>query len=82
MPSTLVRVSARTHEALRELAAQSGETMQAILDKAVEDYQRQRFFDELNAGYAALRADPKAWQEELEERAAWDVTLLDGLEDD
>jgi hypothetical protein len=30
----------------------------------VEDYQRKRFFEELNAGYAALRADPEAWQEE------------------
>jgi hypothetical protein len=48
---------------------------------AVEDYQRKRFFAVLNAGYAALRADPEAWQEEVAERAAWDVTLLCGLED-
>jgi hypothetical protein len=34
----------------------------------------------MNAAYAALRADPVAWQQELAERAAWDVTLMDVFE--
>jgi hypothetical protein len=38
MPST--RISASTWEVLRKLAAESGETMQAILEKAVELYRR------------------------------------------
>jgi len=28
-----------------------------------------------NAGYAALRADPEAWRNVEEERAAWGITL-------
>lgn len=34
-----------------------------------------------NRAYEALRADPAAWQAELDERAIWEVTLLDGLGD-
>ena len=42
--STTVRISEQTHHRLRELAAQSGESMQAVLDKALEQYRRQKFF--------------------------------------
>ena len=54
--------------------------MQAILDEAVEHYQRERFLDQVNAAYSALRKDPKAWKEELAERALWEGTLADGLD--
>src|SRR5262245_45760859 len=80
--SFTVRLSASTHQKLKELAEQSGESMHVLLDKAVEEYRRHRFFEDLNAAYAALKNDPEAWKEELEERALWEVTLLDGLEDD
>ncbi len=36
--------------------------------------------EESNKAYAALRADPEAWQEELKQRAEWDSTLQDGLD--
>jgi len=32
--------------------------------------------------FAALRADPIAWAEELAEREAWDMTLSDGISDE
>jgi predicted transcriptional regulator len=80
MPSTTVRISAKARDTLRELAARSGEPMQAVLEKAIEHYHRQRFFDELDAAYTALRNDPEAWQAELEERALWETTLQDGLD--
>jgi hypothetical protein len=56
--------------------------MQAVLDEAIEHYQRDKFLDEVNAAYAALRNDPKAWKAELAERALWDKTLADGLKDE
>ena len=82
MPGSTVRIDAETQQALRELAAQDGESMGVVLRRAIEAYRRNRFLDELNRGYAALRSNPKAWKEELEERRAWDATLADGLEDD
>ena len=82
MASTAVRLREPTRAALRELAAQSGEAMSVVLEKAVECYRRQRFLEQANAAYAALRVNPEAWQAEEEERRAWDATLGDGLEDE
>jgi predicted transcriptional regulator len=79
MASTTVRVSQHTHEVLRELAAATGESLQQVLEDAVERYRRERFFADLHAAYARLRADQTAWREELAERAALDGTLADGL---
>jgi hypothetical protein len=42
---------------------------------------RERFFAELHAAYARLRADPTAWEEELAERAELEGTLADGLDE-
>ena len=81
MASTTVRVSEETHELLRRLAAATGEPLQKVLERAVENYRRDRFFVELDAAYERLQADPAAWAEELEERALWETTLADGLDD-
>ena len=80
MASTTVRISKETREDLRELAEQVGEPMHTVLAKAVEAYRRQCILEKANVAYAALRADPKAWQEEHQERRVWDSTLADGLE--
>jgi len=48
----------------------------------ISEHERRAFLEGCNADYARLRADPDAWREELEERAAWDCTLMDGLKDD
>ncbi len=80
MQSATVIISRSNYNILKELAAGSGESMQVILDKAIEQYRRQVFLQQANLAYAALRNKPEAWQAELEEREAWDVTLSDGLE--
>ena len=66
----------------RELAKRAGKPMQTILDEAIDQYQRDKFLDEVNAAYARLRADPEAWKEELDERQDWNGTLMDGLENE
>ncbi len=54
--------------------------MMVVLDKALDAYRRMLFFDELNAAYAALRADRAAWAEIEEERRSMDGCLMDGLD--
>jgi predicted transcriptional regulator len=81
MASTTVRVSEHTHELLHKLAAATGEPLQKVLERAVENYRRERFYAEFNAAFERLKADPVAWEEELAERAEWDATLADGLDD-
>lgn len=82
MSSAMVRVSAKTHAKLKDLAAHAGEPMPAVLDKAIEAYRRQQFLRGLADDFRRLRADPKSWQTELRERQAWDRTLADGIEED
>lgn len=78
--SATVRISEQSHHWLRELAAQSGESMQAVFDKALEQYRRQQFLEKCHAAYCVLQQDPAAWADYQQEFAAWDATLLDGLE--
>ena len=82
METTTIRVSGKTRDVLRVLARDSGKAIQDVIDEAVELYRRQRIIEQANAAYAALRDDPEEWQAEIEERAAWDATIGDGLEDE
>lgn len=81
MPSS-VRISPNSWKTLKEIADCAGETMQAVLDRAIEAYRRQWLLEKTNEAYAALRNDRSKWQEEVAERREWDATLGDVLGDD
>ena len=74
-----IRISDSAHGTLRELSRAEGKPMLALLDEAVEALRRQRFLEQVNAAYATLRSDPRAWAALEAERRSWDVTLADGL---
>jgi len=74
-----IRLSTRAHALLRQIADEEQESMQAVLDKVIERYRRERFLYAANADFAAWKNDPKAWREELREREIWEHTLADGL---
>jgi predicted transcriptional regulator len=74
-----VRIDRVHHQVLRQLAERMGESMQAVVERAIDELKRQQFFEELDAAFTALRADEGAWQEEAEERALWESTLGDGI---
>jgi len=76
-----VDISEIAHQTLQDLSKQTGQPVNVLLDKAVEEFRRKQFLEEANRAYAELKSNPQAWAEELEERKAWDVTLGDGLED-
>ena len=54
--------------------------MQKILDRAVEHYRRQKFLQDANRAFAALRKNKSAWADEVKERIAWDRTMSDGVD--
>jgi len=81
MPGTTVRVSEEVHDRLHKLAAEKRMTMSAVLDSALAEYERKLFWSKTADEFRALRRDSKAWEAELEEREAWDVTLADGREE-
>ena len=78
MPST--RISMPTREVLRKLAEESGESMQAIVEKAVELYRHQHFLEECNRAFEALQTNPELWKVEQDERDTWNIALSDDLE--
>ena len=82
MASATVKIDAESYERLKATAAETGKPMIEVLAKAIDAYSRQCFLEGLSADFATLRGDPKKWDEELAERAAWDAALTDGLEDD
>lgn len=78
--SSTVRISEASHRALRELAHREHAPLQTVLERAIENYRRDRFLDAVNTTYAALRSDPAAWRIELDERDEWNGTNRDGDE--
>ena len=80
--TTTVRVAEETQQKLRVLAEQCGVSMQHVLADAVESYRRQRMIEDTNTRYEVLRQNSDAWAQVQSERAAWDVTLADGLMDE
>ena len=76
------KISDPTHSTLKQISEKTGKPMQLVLDEAVELYRREKFFEELNRGVLAVKADTGAWEEELTERALFEGTLTDGLSDD
>ena len=81
MPSTTVRIKRETKQLLEEIANQTGQKTQQILDEAIEAYRRRVFLERANQAYAALQQDADQWAEELAERRAWDAASSDGLKD-
>lgn len=80
MSGSTVYISQKSGQTLQEMAEITGQTMQDILDLAVEDYRRKLFLDAVNADYAALRADPQVWAEVEAERQSMAGSLMDGLD--
>ena len=81
MTSEVVRLDPVCKQRLREFAADEGKPMKQVLQVAFEEHRRRRILEKTNEAYAALQADPAAWQAECDERAILDAAVSDGLED-
>ena len=74
-----VRISPRSHELLRQLAEDEQQSMQSVLDRALEQYRRESFLRAANADFSVLKQDAQAWNHELGERELWEQTVADGI---
>ena len=71
--TTTLRISQRARQLLKTLAAREGSSMQAVVEKALEEYRRKTFLEQVNADFAEA---PNLFAED----EIWDQVLLDGLE--
>ena len=81
MSGTTVRIRKETREVLRELEQHTGQGPQDLLARAVDQFRRSLILAETNIAYGVLRTDPDAWAESEVERAEWEGTLADGVDD-
>ncbi len=80
MQSVNVRISSQSYQILKSLSQDKGQSMQSVIDEAIEDLRRRKMFEATNEAFSTLKADKKAWKEELNERELWENTLSDGVE--
>lgn len=78
--STTIRTSTGTRERLRAIADERGMALTEALDLVVDAFDESRFWDSVDAGFAALRDDPVASADYDRELREWDAVLADGLE--
>jgi hypothetical protein len=77
-----IRIDPKSHAALADIARAKHIPLSEALARAVEAYRRELLIQAMDADYAALRADSRAWAQEQTERAAWETTNADGLQDE
>lgn len=82
MATTLIRVTDRSRSVLQDLARRTGHSRPALVEAALEEYRRRRFFLELDEAFVRLYSDPDAQAAEVSDRRALDGTLADGLSAD
>lgn len=79
---TTAKISQETAHILERLQRRYHKPKTVLIDLALRRYEDQILLEEINEGYARLKADKKAWKEELEERQELEGTIRDGLEDE
>ena len=79
--SAVIRVPNKTHEVLQAMAARRKVPVSRIVEEAVAQLEADEFWAMAHQEDLAMRADPGASAAFDAEVAAWDATLLDGLED-
>jgi hypothetical protein len=82
MATANIRVDHKTYDWLKRRAKAEQKSIGVIVSDLVMAQEQQEFRDAVARDFARLREDPEAWTEYKKEFEAWDVTLLDGLEDE
>ncbi len=65
---------------VKELADRAGMSISEVVSRALEEYRRKHFLYGLAEDFAALRVRDGDWEDEIEERRAWDGVLGDDIE--
>ncbi len=82
MAAVTVKVPSEAHGKLAELAGADKRSMGEVLAELIERERRRRLFDEADAAYARLEADPEAWADYQAELRSMGGSQMDGLKDD
>jgi len=76
----MIRVDERVRDTAARLAREQNKTIAEVVSVAIERARREHFWERVYAAEAAMTPEERA--EDAAERALWDITLADGLEDE
>jgi hypothetical protein len=76
-----VRINKETKDILEQLSQKTGSSMTAVLHDAVKEFQKKKFWEDVNRAYNTMRKDPEASSSYDEESKLLEGTIADGLED-
>ena len=77
-----VRVDSATYETLKGRADERHVSIGRVIADMLAAEEERRFWEASNADFAAVRADPIAWEAERAFRRELEGTLMDGLDDE
>lgn len=77
-----IRVSDESYAALSTIAQDEQLPIGDVVAELLREHEDREFFERLKDAAARLRSNQAEWAEFQEEMNAWDVALLDGLEDE
>lgn len=78
--TTTIRVSRRVYLTIKSLAETQNENMQGVIEEAINEYKKNKFFKELNEAFMKTRLQKD--NESDKELSDWDTAISDGLEDE
>jgi hypothetical protein len=78
--SRTVRVDDCVHATLVELARAEHRSISRLIEDAVNQYRKAKFWKEVNESVERLRADPVAWKDYQDEARMLQGGSMDGLE--
>lgn len=78
--ASTIKINPSLRCALQQMAEASGESVQVVLAKAVEEYRRKQFFAQLDESFARLKRSEAAWRDEVADRNELADVLEDGLD--
>ena len=80
--ATTVRVDEEVAARLRDLAAAEHRPIGQVIRDAMEQYEKEKFWREVETSVARLHADPVAWQDYQDEIRFFEGGSMDGLKEE
>jgi len=78
--TTTIRVSRKIYLTIKSLAETQNENMQEVIEEAINEFKKKKFFEEMNEAFMKTRLQKD--NESDKELSDWDAAISDGLEDE
>jgi len=78
--SLSVRINKETKEMLEQLSGKLRASMTVVLQDAVKEFHRKKFWEDVNRAFDEMRSNPEAGMDYDNEARLFDAAVADGLD--